>query len=120
MCSRALVENANLIPRLLTALLEEAAANVLDAQKKRRLQRRRGIGLTLRPGGATPLWNSLRDAVHQSTRKYGDQVKLARILGLPRQRVNSYLTAGRQMPDAERTLLLIGWLAANREGRPLS
>ncbi|HUG13219.1 MAG TPA: hypothetical protein VMM36_19535 [Opitutaceae bacterium] len=101
-------------------LLEQAAADVLDAQKKKRLQKRRGIGLTLRPGARTPLWNALREAVHQSTRKYGDQVKLARILGVPRQRVNSYLTGARQMPDAERTLLLIGWLVANREGRPLS
>lgn len=118
--SRALAQHVNFIPDLLMVLLEQAAADVLDAQKKKRLQKRRGIGLTLRPGARTPLWNALREAVHQSTRKYGDQVKLARILGVPRQRVNSYLTGARQMPDAERTLLLIGWLVANREGRPLS
>lgn len=118
--SRALAEHVNLIPNLLNALLEEAAASVLEAKDKNRRARRRRVGATLRPGAETPLWNELRTAVHLSTRKYGDQVKLARILGLPRQRVNSYLTGGGQMPDAERTLLLIGWLAAHKEGKPMS
>jgi hypothetical protein len=120
MCSDALARHVNLLPDLLMAIVEEAAAQVLQAREERKFRRRKRVGATLKPGGETPLWNELRQSVRLSIRKRGDQVKLARVLGLPRQRVNSYLTSGKQMPDAERTLLMLGWLAAIREGRPLS
>jgi hypothetical protein len=42
---------------------------------------------------------------------------MARFLGLPRQRVNAFLTTGHRMPDAERTLQLIVWLIATESGR---
>jgi hypothetical protein len=45
-------------------------------------------------------------------------VKLARLLGLPRQRINSFVTGGGQMPDAERTLQLLVWLMAVKKERP--
>jgi hypothetical protein len=35
--------------------------------------------------------------------------RLARILGVPRQRVDQYLGAKAAGPDAERTLLLLAW-----------
>lgn len=105
---------------IVTTLLEEAAARVLDEREKRRFRNRRRVGATLRPGKDTPLWNDLRKAVRFATGRRGDQAMLGRILGLPRQRVNSYLTSGKQMPDAERTLLLLGWLSAKRAGRPMS
>ena len=110
----------HLISGIVLAILEEAAVRVLDEREKQRLRRRRRVGATLRPGKDTPLWNDLRKAVRFATGRRGDQAMLARILGQPRQRVNSYLTSGRQMPDAERTLLLLGWLTARREGRPMS
>ncbi|HEY5550963.1 MAG TPA: hypothetical protein VIK52_03685 [Opitutaceae bacterium] len=120
MSGNALAGHVNLIPDLVTTLLEEAAANVLEARAARKFRNRRRIGATLRPGKDTPLWNDLRKAVRASVRKYGDQAKLARVLGLPRQRVNSFLTGGKQMPDAERTLLMLGWLASIRDGRSMS
>jgi hypothetical protein len=49
--------------------------------------------------------------------RYGDQANLGRILGLPRQRVNAFITGGGQMPDAERTLQLLAWLMAAQRGR---
>lgn len=97
-----------------------AIEKVVEHQKDRRYQRRRRVGATLRPGGSTPLWNGLRREVRLQLKRRGDQVKLARVLGLPRQRVNSFLTAGSEMPDAERTLELLSWLIAVRQNRPPS
>ena len=120
MSGNKLSAHVSLIPDVLYAILEVAATDVLDRREKKRRARSRGVGVTLRPGNGTPLWNDLRTAVRASTTAYGDQAQLARILGLPRQRVNSYLTGGGQMPDAERTLMMLGWLAAKRAGRPQS
>jgi hypothetical protein len=86
---------------------------------RRRSRRGRGGG-TLRPGGETPLWNELRRQLRPHLRKYGYQANLGRLLGLPRQRINAYVTGGGQMPDAERTLQMIVWLMAVRQGRPPS
>ncbi len=74
-------------------------------------------GRTLRPGKQTPLWNQLRAQLRPQLRSYGQQVNLGRMLGLPRQRINAFVTGGGQMPDAERTLQLIVWLVAVRQGR---
>jgi hypothetical protein len=74
-------------------------------------------GATLRPGKRTPLWNELRALLRPELRKYGEQVNLGRLLGLPRQRINAYVTSGKQMPDAERTLQLLAWLIAVRKKR---
>ena len=78
--------------------------------------RRRG-GRTLRQGKETPLWNELRAQLRPYLRQYGQQVNLGRMLGLPRQRINAFVTGGGQMPDAERTLQLLAWLMAVRQGK---
>jgi hypothetical protein len=75
-------------------------------------------GRTLRPGRETPFWNALRAHLRPHLRKYGSQVNLGRLLGLPRQRINAFVTGGGQMPDAERTLQLLYWLHRVRQGRP--
>ena len=85
-------------------------ARAVDARRSRR-------GGTLRPGRETPLWNELRKQLRPHLLKYGEQANLARVLGLPRQRVNAFVTSGDQMPDAERTLQLLAWLMAARRGR---
>jgi hypothetical protein len=51
-------------------------------------------GAALRPGKATPLWNELRALLRLRPRKYGEHVNLGRLLGLPRQRINAYVTGG--------------------------
>lgn len=109
-----------LIPDALSDLFDVAVEHARKAKASREFAKRRRVGATLRPGKDTPLWNELRTAVRASVRKRGDQAKLARVLGLPRQQVNAFLTQGKRMPDAERTLLLIKWLIAKQEGRPLS
>ncbi|MDB6115499.1 MAG: hypothetical protein JWQ62_2444 [Lacunisphaera sp.] len=88
------------------------------AAKAYRLRRKRPqVGATLRPGVETPLWNELRAALRPHLRHYGTQVNLGRVLGLSRQQINSFVTRGKRMPDAERTLQLLAWLAATRQGR---
>lgn len=75
-------------------------------------------GRTLRPGDHTPLWNELRRQLKPHLKKYGAQARLGRLLGLPRQRVNAFVTGGGEMPDAERALQLLAWLMAVRQNRP--
>ncbi len=73
-------------------------------------------GRTLRPGKETPLWNALRAELKTELKGFGKQVNLARLLGVPRQSIHAFITRGDRMPDAERTLQLIAWLAAVRSG----
>jgi hypothetical protein len=79
-------------------------------------RRRAGAGAwtSLRPGERTPLWNELRRQLRPHLRKYGSQAALGRLLGLPRQQINAFVTGGGRMPDAERTLLLQAWLVQRR------
>lgn len=74
---------------------------------------------TLRPGKETPLWNEVRAQLRPLLRKRGQQSVLARMLGLPRQRINAFVTGGGEMPDAERTLQLIIWIELRRRGLSL-
>jgi len=71
----------------------------------------------LRPGRHTPLWNELAGEIRPYLRKYGDQVNLGRLLGLPRQRIHTYFVKRTQIPDAERALQFLAWLIAVRQGR---
>lgn len=77
-------------------------------------------GLTLQPGPDTPLWNELVKQVAPLLRQRGSKVHLARILGVPRQRLQVCLKARSGCLDAERTLLLLAWLVARRQGRELT
>lgn len=104
-----------LIDLLILAAEETARA----ARKTFREHRRRRVGASLRPGPLTPLWNELAAAASAELQRYGDQARLARVLGVPRQRVHQYLRAKSACPDAERTLLLLAWVHARRSGRDL-
>lgn len=105
----------------LAGLLEDLARETIksghQAYRERTRQRRGG---TLRPGWGTPLWNELARHAAVELRRYGDKAKLARYLGLPRQRVHELFVGRTAGPDAERTLLLLVWLKARLEGRDLS
>ena len=92
----------------------EWAALSARRQLRRRLARRNGHHLP--PGPDTPLWNELAKAVQKQFRRRGDKARLARMLGLPRQRLHLLLVAKTACPDAERTLLLLAWLAARQHG----
>ena len=109
------------LPIGLVEILAEAAIDYAkDRHRAFRIAHRPHVGATLRPGRETPLWNALAAAVRPHLRRYGEQAKLARLLGLDRQTVNAYFKGGSRMPDAERTLQLITWLIAVRKGAPPS
>jgi hypothetical protein len=90
------------------------------AASQARPDRGPGRGATLRPGPATPLWNEIVRRAEPHLKRRGQKAQLARILGIPRQRLHDYLKTGRACPDAERTLLLLCWVAAREQGRELT
>jgi hypothetical protein len=103
---------------LITALLEAADAAVRrSVGKYKRQPPKRGV--TLPVGIDTPLWNELVRQVVPLLQRRGSKVHLARILGVPRQRLQVCLKAKTAALDAERTLLLLAWLAAQHRGDEL-
>jgi hypothetical protein len=106
-----------LIAAAAKASAEAVAARARAARRRHRGPRR---GLTLRPGPDTPLWRELVRQVRPHLRKYGAKAQLARLLGLPRQRLHDCLKAGSASLDAERTLLLLGWLGFFQRGGELT
>ena len=99
---------------ILAEAAEQAARRAMRAVHHRF---RRRIGATLRPGPATPLWNALVRQAQPLLRKRGSKAHLARLLRLPRQRMQDCLKARTAGLDAERTLLLLCWVAARQQGR---
>lgn len=81
---------------------------------------RRGAYATRRPGAETPLWNLCATLLREELAPFGAKVRLARYLGIPRQRLDDFLVGRRRLPDAELTLLMLHWLAEKRAGRDVS
>ena len=91
----------------------------------RRLQtavrpRRSKAYLTRRPGFDSPMWNVCATMLRQALKPYGAKARLARYLGIPRQRLNDFLTSRHRLPDAELTLRLLHWVTELRAGRDVS
>jgi len=89
--------------------------------------RRKRVGESLHPGEETPLWNAMVAAIRPHLAQRGAKSNLARILGLPRQRIHEYITRPTVLPDAEVTLHLLLWLQnqenqlkKGRHGQPLA
>jgi hypothetical protein len=101
---------------LMSAAVKSAQRAARSVQHARRPRR----GQTLKPGPDTPLWNELAGAVQTQLSRYGEKARLGRVLGLPRQRIHEMLRSRRHLPDAERTLLLLAWLQARRQGKDLT
>ncbi len=68
-------------------------------------------GSTLRPGTETPLWNALVDLTKPHLKPWGARAVLARELNLHRARMGEFFDEQTAMPDAERALRLLLWLA---------
>jgi transcriptional regulator with XRE-family HTH domain len=92
----------------------EAAARQIRTQLR---PRRRGAFLVRRPGIESPLWNAFVPLLRTALKPYGSKARLARYLGIPRQRLNDYLNGRTRLPDAELTLRMLHWLAEIRGGR---
>ena len=115
-----LAGHMNRIAPLTDMLIAAAEATARVARKKyREAKRRRGYE-ALQPGSETPLWNELAWACAQNLTRYGEKAKLARVLGVSRQRLHVLLVARTACADAERTLQLLTWLQARRQGRDLA
>lgn len=76
---------------------------------------RRRRGKTLRPGADTPLWIALVDQVRPLLTVYGAKANLGRELQLHGSRITEFFIRKSAMPDAERTLELLLWLARQRD-----
>jgi hypothetical protein len=90
-----------------------------EKKPRRRTSGRPRYNCTLRPGTDTPLWNELVNIATPLLRKRGTKAHLARILDLPRQRLNTFFVRHSATPDAERTLLLLVWIAQRQRGKDL-
>ena len=97
-----------------------AGEKLVDEARQKMRSRRWQSYHTVRPGAATPLWNILAAQVRTELAAHGSKVRLARYLGVPRQRLHNFLTDSSRMPDAELTLRMLHWLAEKRAGRDLS
>lgn len=97
---------------LMLLLGRVAVEQAQRAAQRRKDARRPRKGSTLRPGDDTPLWNAVVEQIRPHLRMRGAKSSLARVLEVPRQRVQDYFVSGTQMPDAERMLHILLWLAA--------
>jgi hypothetical protein len=98
-------------------LVKGAEGVARAARQKYREATRVRRGSTLHPGPDTPLWNELATTAQKLLKRRGEKAKLARYLGVPRQRIHLLLVAKTACPDAERALQLLAWINARRAGR---
>lgn len=101
---------------LAQGLVSAAEATARAARKHYREHRQTARGTVLHPGTDTPLWNELARECVLELRRFGEKAKLARLLGITRQRVHLLLVSQNACPDAERTLQLLAWLQSRRRG----
>jgi hypothetical protein len=121
MTDRIFPPSLDLPAELVLALFEAAVASARAAARegRQRAAAKTRRGCTLRPGADTPVWNELAKHAARLLRKRGDKARLARILGVPRQRLQDCLRARTACLDAERTLVLLCWVARRHQGREL-
>ncbi|MBS0633450.1 MAG: hypothetical protein JSS11_16190 [Verrucomicrobia bacterium] len=101
------------------ALYDLAALTARNAVRPVRRPARHRRYTTLTPGAGTPLWNELVKQAQPHLARRGSKIRLARYLGLPRQRLQVCLKSQSGCMDAERTLLLLCWVVARQQGREL-
>ena len=104
---------------LLEAIEATTRVAARNLKKTGLLGTRQPVGSTLQPGAKTPLWNELVKQTLPWVETRGSKARLARFLGLPRQRLQDCLKSQRACLDAERTLRLLCWVAARQQGRDL-
>lgn len=105
----------------LSDIIFAAGDKALESLRRQPARRRRqGSYKTRRPGPYTPFWNQFRIALRSELKPYGAKVRLARYLGISKQRISDFLAGRRRMPDAEVTPQMLHWLLAKRDGIDLS
>jgi len=66
------------------------------------------------------MWNVCAALFLRAAQPYGAKARLARHLGIPRQRLNDFLHCRSRLPDAELTLQLMHWFNELRAGRDIT
>jgi len=105
-------QSLEVVMRILGELGALAVEHAQRASQRRKEARRPRKGATLRPGEETPLWSAVVEQMRPHLRVRGAKTSLARVLEVPRQRVHDYFVAGTKMPDAERMIHILLWLAS--------
>ena len=82
--------------------------------------KRKGSYRTRRPGYDTPLWNVCATLLKDELKPRGSKVRLARYLGIPRQRLQDFLKGRSRLPDAELLLRMLHWMSMKRNGHDRS
>ncbi|MBW8780993.1 MAG: hypothetical protein JF599_03765 [Verrucomicrobia bacterium] len=95
------------------ALVKEALA---QRQKRKAVVARNARTQTRATLADAPRWSALVEACTPHLQKHGARNQLARHLGVTRQCICHYFTSRTARPDAERTLMILEWLAASRAG----
>lgn len=120
---RPLDDLAEVMELLSSAAVERAGRLTKDLKQT---QKKKG-SKSIHPGEDTPLWNSMVAALRPHLTQRGAKSNLARVLGLPRQRIHEFITRPTVLPDAETTLHLLLWLydreerlEKGRHGQPLA
>jgi hypothetical protein len=101
-------------------LLAIAAETGARRARKALVGRARKSGVARKPGPETPLWNVFSSELKLALQSRGAKSRLARYLGIPKQRVHEFVSRRRRIPDAEITLRMLHWLAEDRTGRDRS
>ncbi|MEO5959414.1 MAG: hypothetical protein ABIZ49_01785 [Opitutaceae bacterium] len=97
----------------LAVAAETGARRVHSALRRRRS----GSYRTRRPGVDSPMWNVCAKLLRDQLEPYGAKARLARYLGVPRQRLNDFLKGRNRLPDAELLLRMLHWLNERANGR---
>lgn len=63
------------------------------------------------------MWNVCVTLLRGELQSRGAKTRLARYLGIPRQRLNDFITGKSRLPDAELMLRMLHWLSESRSGR---
>lgn len=100
----------------LADILEIPATAIARELQRRFKPKPRRRGGTLRPGHETTLWLALAAAIEPHLKPRGEKARLARVLGVSPNRIQEFFRTRTAMPDAERTLFLLLWLASRRRG----
>jgi hypothetical protein len=98
----------------LAGVLDDLAVDVARSMRKKLKAAPRSRGATLRPGVETPLWLALVEEMQPWLRRRGAKALLANELALHRSQISKFFVSRSAMPDAERTLELLLWLARQR------
>ncbi|MFH1497744.1 MAG: hypothetical protein ABII82_07945 [Verrucomicrobiota bacterium] len=104
-----------LLAQLGTVAVFAAEAGARQAVK--RLGPRRHKLQSRQPGPETPMWNLLQTQLREALREHGAKTRLARHLGVPKQRLSDFTTGNRRLPDGETVLRILHWLGERAEGR---